>query len=111
LTGQGGCSLSPTTFATVSASLWYLRSQCEQQLRAITDALRVIDQSREVPGGRLFLKRRLATDMESVIQTNKIIGDAAQDSAELVRQLPTADTFDAPVQTEGSVDRGVDPKS
>jgi hypothetical protein len=40
--------------------------------------------------------------MESVLQTNKIIGDAAQDCAELVRQLPTADTYDAPLQTEGS---------
>lgn len=86
-----------TSIVMVSASLWDLRTQCEQQLRALTDAQRIIDQFRERRDARAYLKRQLVSDMESVLRTNKIISEAARDCAAAVHHLPAVD--EEPLQT------------
>jgi hypothetical protein len=80
-----------TTIATVSASLWDLRTQCEQQLRSLTNAQRIIDEFRERQDVRVFLKQQLVDDMESVLRTNKIVSEAARDCAAAVHALPAVD--------------------
>jgi hypothetical protein len=86
-----------TTIATVSASLWDLRTQCEQQLRSLTNAQRIIDEFRERQDARVFLKQQLVDDMESVLRTNKIVSEAARDCAAAVNALPAVD--EKPLQT------------
>jgi hypothetical protein len=76
-----------TTIATVSACLWDLRTQCEQQLRSLTDAQRLIDDFRERRDARAFLKRQLVKDMESVLRTNRIVNEAAHDCATAIDTL------------------------
>jgi hypothetical protein len=80
-----------TTIATVSASLWDLRTQCEQQLRSLTNAQRIIDEFRERHDARVFLKRQLVADMELVLRTNKTVSEAARDCAAAVHDLPAVD--------------------
>jgi hypothetical protein len=80
-----------TAIATVSACLWDLRTQCEQQLRSITDAQRLIDEFRERREARAFLKRQLIKDVESVLRTNRIVTEAAHDCAAAVDKLPAGE--------------------
>ena len=80
-----------TTIATVSASLWDLRTQCEQQLRSLTNAQRIIDEFRERHDARVFLKQQLVDEMESVLRSNKIVSEAARDCAAAVHALPAVD--------------------
>jgi hypothetical protein len=76
------------TIATVSACLWDLRTQCEQQLRSLTSAQRLIDDFREHPEARALLKRQLVQDMDSVLRANRIVSEAAQDCSTAVHSLP-----------------------
>ena len=74
----------------VSACLWDLRSQCEQQLRTLTDAQPLANEFRECPTTRALLKPRLVRNVEAVLRTNELVRKAAEDCANLVGQLPAA---------------------
>jgi hypothetical protein len=80
-----------SNIAMVSACLWDLRAQCEQQLRSLTHAQRLADEFRECPITRALLKPRLVRDVEAVLRTNGIVREAAGDCANMVGRLTAAD--------------------
>ena len=77
-----------TTLQTLSASLWDLRAQCEQKLRALTEAQRLVDQYRELPEARTRLKARLATSIDELLRTTRLSAEIAADCAGVVDELP-----------------------
>ena len=82
--------MSDASIGMLSACLWDLRSQCEQQLRSLTHAQRLADEFRECRTTRALLKPRLVRDVEAVLRTNAVLREAAEDCANLVGQLPAA---------------------
>lgn len=80
--------MQDTPLAMVSACLWDLRAQCEQQLRSLTDAQRIADQFHgSSPAAAELLKRRLAASVESVLRSNAVIREATQDCVDLVEHI------------------------
>ena len=77
------------TSQLISASLWYLRSLCEQQLRALTDAHRLADDFREQPALQAMLKGRLVSNFDLVLHTTELVREAAQECAAMVERLPS----------------------
>ena len=75
--------------ALVSAALWDLRAQCESQMRAVTDAQRVIDHYRDTPHTQEQAKARLLEDLAAIVQAHATIDGALRDYETLIRQLPT----------------------
>jgi hypothetical protein len=77
-----------TTLGEIAACLWDLRAQCEQAMRALTDAQRLTEDYRDADRHQNLVRRRLLADVQSVLQTNAAIKDAAQDCLTLVESLP-----------------------
>ncbi len=75
--------------AIVAAALWDLRALCESQLRAITDAQKIIDHYRDTSDTQTDAKARLLQDLASVVQAHAAIAEALKDYESLVLQLPT----------------------
>lgn len=77
------------SFMMVTAALWDLRSQCEQQLRSLTDAQRLADELRARPGAgtRGPLTRQLLATLEGVLRSHDVVREATQDCLQLVCQL------------------------
>jgi len=80
--------VAETTLGEIAACLWDLRAQCEQAMRTLTDAQRLTEDHREDVRHRTIVRRRLQADLQSVLQTNTAIRDAAEDCLGLVEQLP-----------------------
>ena len=76
--------------ATVVAALWDLRAQCEQQMRAITDAQRLFDRYRDQPDTQLELKAGLHADVQMVRAANTAIESALSDCERMINALPVA---------------------
>ena len=76
--------------AVVAASLWDLRVQCEQQMRAITDAQRLIDKYRDAPDRQCDAKRRLLTDLGLLVTAHATIGEALGACERAIQSLPTS---------------------
>jgi hypothetical protein len=76
------------TIQTVSACLWDLRAQCEQQLRALTNAQRVLDDYRDRPEDRTYLKHQLQKDVQQVVQTNEAVFEGVRYCVSVVQKLP-----------------------
>jgi hypothetical protein len=74
--------------AVVAASLWDLRALCEQQLRAITDAQRLIDHYRDNPAVQGNAKRLLLEDLAVLIDAHGTIGDSLADCKRAMIRLP-----------------------
>ena len=75
--------------AIVAAALWDLRALCESQLRAITDAQKIIDHYRDTSHTQTDAKARLLQDLASVVQAHAAIVEALKGYESLVLQLPT----------------------
>jgi len=75
--------------AIVAAALWDLRALCESQLRAITDAQKIIDHYRDTSHTQTDAKARLLQDLASVVQAHAAIVEALKGYECLVLQLPT----------------------
>ena len=71
----------------ISACLWDLRAQCENQLRSLTDAQRLNDDYRE-GAGHLLVSGRLHANLEGVLRANTVIREAAVDCLRLIAELP-----------------------
>ena len=80
--------LPPTTLKILSASLWDLRSQCEQQVRSLKDAQALTEEISEDPTARVT--PALATDIANVLKLNVLVREVAQDCEGLVQELPAA---------------------
>jgi len=80
----------------ITACLWDLRAQCEQQLRALTDAQRLADEFAGQPSHRGLLKGRLVSDIEMVHRAARAVQSGAEDCADLVRRLPAVAEDEAP---------------
>jgi len=76
------------TLREITACLWDLRAQCEQQVRALTDAQRLADEFANRPDHRSLLKGRLVSDMEMVLRAARDLRSGAEECANLVRRLP-----------------------
>ena len=70
----------------LAACLWDLRTQCEQQLRALTDAQRLLEDHRLVPFDP-DLKARMMRDVLQVSAASNVIAQAAADCATIVERL------------------------
>jgi hypothetical protein len=77
-----------TTLWMLSACLWDLRSLCEQQLRALTDAQRLTDEFREQPAMRAVLKGKLVEDFDVVLRSTALVRESARECAGMVEGLP-----------------------
>ena len=77
--------------ATIAACLWDLRAQCEQQLRAISDAQRLCNLYRSQPDTQPEMKSRLQADVQTVRAANTIIVSALGDCERMVNALPVAE--------------------
>jgi hypothetical protein len=85
-------AVSPNpTLAVVSACLWDLRAQCEEQLRRLTEAQRVTEAYRDSGSPRRSVKLRLQAEIEQVLNANGVIRQAAQECAKTIGQLPEVD--------------------
>jgi hypothetical protein len=82
----------PKMMATLSAYLWDLRSMCEQQVRALTDAQRQLDIYRDEhdPAACEAAMKALQTDLERVAQFNIKVRQAVQDATGHARTLTKA---------------------
>ena len=71
-----------TPIAIISAHLWDLRAQCEQQVRALTDAQLQLDALRDGkdPAARDAALSALRADLARVVQANRAVRDAAHDA-------------------------------
>jgi hypothetical protein len=67
---------------TLAAYLWDLRSLCEAQLRALTDAQRQLDEYRDGTSGavRTRTRRKLLDDLERVRENNVQIRTASAEA-------------------------------
>jgi hypothetical protein len=72
----------------VSATLWDVRTQCERQMRAISDAQQLMDYYRENPATQLDVKRRLLAHLDVLFQTQAVIGQALDECERVIVQLP-----------------------
>ena len=71
-----------TPIAIVAAHLWDLRAQCEQQVRALTDAQQQLDALRDGKD-RVACQaalEALQADLARVVQVNRAVRDAANDA-------------------------------
>jgi hypothetical protein len=78
------------TIQTVTACLWDLRAQCEHQLRALTNAQRVLDDYRDRPADRGYLKHQLQQDVQQVVHTNESVLETVRYCVSVVRGLPAS---------------------
>ena len=80
---------TPTSLMMVTATLWDLRSQCEQQLRSLTDAQRLADELRARPGTgtRGPFTRQLLATLQGVLRSHDVVREATQDCLQLVCRL------------------------
>jgi hypothetical protein len=78
------------TIQAVTACLWDLRAQCEQQLRALTNAQRVLDDYRDRPAARTYLKHQLQQDVQQVVHTNESVLEGVRYCVSIVQALPTS---------------------
>jgi len=77
--------------ALLSACLWDLRAQCEQQVRALTDAqqqLDVIRESRDPVACEAALKT-LQADLDRVVRATFVLQEGALEAVEQARSLQT----------------------
>ena len=77
--------------ALVADALWHLRAQCEQQIRAITDAQRLCDHYRDQPETQPEMKARLQADVQTVRAANIAIESALGDCERRLNALPVAE--------------------
>jgi hypothetical protein len=75
----------------IAACLWDLRAQCEQQLRALTNVHRLLDDYRPTGEHRLEAKRQLLLNVELVGSTSHHVSEAAEHCLGLLEQLPAAE--------------------
>ena len=71
----------------ISACLWDLRAQCEEQLRRLTAAQRAAEghqSGNQSPG---LTKRRLQTEIERVLDANAVIRETSHNCVRLIEQL------------------------
>jgi hypothetical protein len=61
-----GVAMPEDTLRTLSASLWDLRSLCEQQLRAITDAQRLAHQFQKQTAPQAAMKQLMVSEFNTV---------------------------------------------
>ena len=78
-----------TPVAAVSAHLWDLRAQCEQQVRALTDAQQQLDVFRDGtdPVECHIAALAVASYLSRVVETNATVREAAQDAMNHARAL------------------------
>jgi hypothetical protein len=78
--------------AMLSACLWDLRSLCEQQVRALTDAQRQLDMFRGEldPAAHDAALTALRADLARVVEANSEVRLAARDAAEQAGSLAPA---------------------
>ena len=71
-----------TPIAIVAAHLWDLRAQCEQQVRALTDAQQQLDALRDGKGRAACQAalEALQADLARVVEVNRAVRDAAHDA-------------------------------
>lgn len=74
--------------AVVAACLWDLRAQCEQQLRAVTEAQRLIDRYRDRPEAQSDMKRQILSHFAAVVEAQVAANEAIADCERLILQLP-----------------------
>jgi hypothetical protein len=74
--------------AVIAASLWDLRALCEQQLRAITNAQRLIDHYRDNPAAQADAKRRLLGDLAVMVEAHATIGESLGGCQQAMANLP-----------------------
>jgi hypothetical protein len=72
----------------VAAVLWDLRAQVEQQIRAITDAQRVVDRYRDTPQSQSQMKSRLQSDLRLIQEAHATIGGVLADCGQVIDALP-----------------------
>jgi hypothetical protein len=75
--------------AILSALLWDLRAQCEQQVRALTDAQKQLDSYRDstTPQLRDAALAALTSDIERVLKTNRSVRESAEEVRTEVSKL------------------------
>jgi hypothetical protein len=78
-----------TPIAIVAAHLWDLRAQCEQQVRALTDAQQQLDALRDGGDGAAcqVALDALQADLARVVQVNRAVREAAHDALTHARAL------------------------
>ena len=71
-----------TPIAMISAHLWDLRAQCEQQVRALTDAQLQLDALRDGqdPAAREAALSALRADLARVVHANRAVREAAHEA-------------------------------
>jgi hypothetical protein len=83
--------VADATLREIAACLWDLRAQCEQELRALTDAQRLTEDYRDNDRHQNLVRRRLLGDIQAVLRTNGAIREAALDCQKLIDRLPHDD--------------------
>jgi hypothetical protein len=83
--------VAESTLREIAACLWDLRAQCEQEMRALTDAQRLTEDYRDSEVHKNLVRRRLLANLQAVISTNSAIREAARDCLALVEKLPHDD--------------------
>jgi hypothetical protein len=80
--------------AMLSATLWDLRSLCEQQVRALTDAQRQLDlfRSEMDPAAHDAALTALRADLARVVEANSEVRQAAQDAVAQAESLAPSST-------------------
>jgi hypothetical protein len=73
----------------LAAYLWDLRSLCENQVRALTDAQRQLDVLRDGkdPDESEAALKRLRADLDRVLAANRAVREAVQDAVSQARKF------------------------
>ena len=75
--------MSDARLTTLSALLWDLRAQCEQKLRALTDAQRLVDED----GGSGATVKRLLAHLDEILRLDSLARDTAQECRDVASTL------------------------
>lgn len=85
------CAMPERIIPETVTYLWDLRSLCEQQIRALTDAQRRVDEYRDARSDavRTRARQKLLQDLERVRENNGHVRTALTEAFKLAEQLPS----------------------